>query len=66
MLMMGKLYTALRDANVAEDKATAAAEEVASFENRLAKVNSDLLVLKWMAGFNLAMTVAIATKIFLH
>jgi len=64
--MMGKLYTALRDANVAEDKATAAAEEVASFENRLAKVNSDLLVLKWMAGFNLAMTVAIATKIFLH
>ncbi len=42
-VMMGKLYTALLAANVPEEKAVAAAEEAASFQNDLAKVKADLL-----------------------
>lgn len=33
---------------------------------RLSKVESDLLLLKWMVGFNLAMTATILWKLFLH
>jgi hypothetical protein len=65
-VMMGRLYAALREANVPEDKATAAAEEVAGFENRLGKVEGDLTLLKWMVGFNLALTVASVAHQFFH
>lgn len=78
-VMMGKLYAALRDADVPEDKATAAAEEAASFENSAAALRADSASLKneftslrgrvdlltWMIGFNIAMTVAIVGKVFL-
>jgi hypothetical protein len=63
-IMMGRLYAALREANVAEDRAREAAEEAASFENRLAGVEARLLVLTWMVGFNLAMTAAIVARLF--
>ena len=65
-LMMEKLYDALRAANVPDDKARAAAVEVASFENRLAKVEADLLLIKWMLGFNIAVTVAVMLRVFWH
>jgi hypothetical protein len=32
----------------------------------LAKIESDLLLLKWMVGTNVAMTVAIFVKLFIH
>lgn len=63
--MMSKLYAALRAGEVPEDKASAAAEEVAAYENRFAKIEADLSLLKWMTGFNLAMSVAIIGKLFL-
>jgi hypothetical protein len=65
-IMMGKLYAALRAANVPDEKAQAAAEEVAGFENRLASVEARLNLLTWMVGFNLAMTTAILWRLFLH
>jgi hypothetical protein len=34
-----------------------AAEAIASYENRFTRIESDLAVVKWMLGFNLAMTV---------
>ena len=71
-VMMGKLYAALREANVPEDKATAAAEEVAGFDNRLAELKGDMVglkgevsLVKWMIGFNLAMTAALVGNAFL-
>jgi hypothetical protein len=64
--MMGKLYTALRAANVDEDKATAAAEEVANFENRLASMDARLLVVTWMVGFLILMVLSLVTHTFLH
>ena len=64
-LMMGKLYAALRAADVPDDKATAAAEEVAGFENRLATIESTLRLHTWILTFNTAMAIAILAKLFL-
>jgi hypothetical protein len=44
---------------VPEDKAVAAAEEAAGNDNRLAKVEADLLLLKWMVGVNVAATLGL-------
>ena len=63
-LMLAKLYTALREAGVDDMKAREAAEEVASFENRLANVEASLTILKWMVGFSLALTIAIVGMLF--
>jgi hypothetical protein len=60
-LMMAKLYRALRAANVSEDEAREAAEEIAGFES----MRGELQVVKWMLGFNLALTVTIVGKLFL-
>jgi len=65
-VMMSKLYAALRAGDVPEDKAREAAEEMAGYENRFAKIEGDLNLLKWMVGFNLIMTVALISKAFLH
>lgn len=63
-LMMGNLYNALVKAGVDQGDAAKAAEEVASYESRVAKIEVDLAVLKWMVGFNIAFTVAIFIRSF--
>jgi hypothetical protein len=55
-LMLGNLYEALREAGATHDKALAAAEEGASYESRLARIESDTRLLKWMVGVNIAIT----------
>ncbi len=57
--MITELYDALKDADADEEKARKAAETVASYQNRFAKIETDLGTLKWMVGFNLAGTVAL-------
>ncbi|MBV8120781.1 MAG: integrase [Alphaproteobacteria bacterium] len=57
--MITELYDALKDAGANEEKARKAAETVAAYENRFAKIDNDLTLLKWMVGFNLAATVAV-------
>ena len=42
---------------------SARAHQVAA-ENRFARIESDLAVVKWMIGFNLAMTVAVLWKVY--
>jgi hypothetical protein len=49
-LMLGQLYAALRTANVPDDQARAAAEEVAGFEFRIGRIERDLVAIKWMLG----------------
>jgi hypothetical protein len=49
-LMLSRLYDALRLANVPEDKAREAAEEVATYEH----VKKDTYLLKWMVGVLIA------------
>ncbi len=62
-LRLGALHDALLrpgDANLAR----LAAEEVAGYENRLASVESDLMLLKWMVSVNLALTTLILGIVF--
>jgi len=63
-LMLGKLYAALRLANVPDDKAIEAAEEVAGFENRLAGLDSRLNLVQWMLAFDIALSVVILGRLF--
>ena len=62
--MITELYDALKDAGAAEDKARKAAETVAAYENRFSRIETDLTVLKWMVGFNLAATLGILMMLF--
>jgi hypothetical protein len=62
-LMMGKLHDALVAAGIDKQMAREAAEEAANFENRLAKVEADLTLLKWMVGFNLVVTLGILWRV---
>jgi hypothetical protein len=60
-LRMGHVYDALRQAQgVPEEAARQAAEEIAGYENRLANIESDLRVLKWMVGI----VIVIVTGLF--
>jgi len=64
-VMMGNLYSALKQAGADDENAKKAAEEVAGFENRISSLAADVALLKWMVGFNLALTLAIVGKLFL-
>jgi hypothetical protein len=57
-IMMEKLYDALRGV-AGEDKARAAAVEAAEFDARIAKIDGDLMLLKWMVGSNVAITLVV-------
>ena len=57
--MIIELYDALKDAGADADKARKAAETVAAYENRFAKIATDIAIVKWMVGCNLAATVAV-------
>ena len=62
--MISEVYDALKDAGASEDKARKAAEAIAAYEGRFAKTESDLKLLQWMVGFNIAMTTAVLWKVF--
>ena len=49
-VMLSKTYDAFLAAGAPEEKARAAAEELAAYEARFAKIETDLAVLKWMVG----------------
>jgi hypothetical protein len=63
-MMLSKTYDALVAAGAPEDKARAAAEELAAYENRFSKIETDLAVIKWMLGVNLAASLSIVIKVF--
>ena len=63
-VMLSKTYDALIAAGAPDDKARAAAEELAGYESRFAKIETDLAVLKWMVGANLAASVSQVIKAF--
>jgi hypothetical protein len=47
-LMLSKTYEAFLAAGAPEEKARGAAEEIAAYESRFAKIETDLAILKWM------------------
>lgn len=62
--MIFEVYDALKEAGATEDKARKAAEALAAYENRFSRIEADLNLLKWMLGFNLALSVGIVFKLF--
>jgi hypothetical protein len=63
-LQLGALREALLEAGASPEKATKAAEEAASYQNRLAGIEGRLSTLTWMVGTNPALTVAVLFKLF--
>lgn len=63
-VMLSKTYDALVAAGAPEDKARDAAEELAAYENRFAKIETDLTVLKWMMGVQIAGVASLIVKAF--
>ena len=64
--MISEVYVAFIAAGAPEDKARKAAEALADHENRFSRIDAELIVLKWMVGFAIALNVAILTRPFLH
>jgi len=62
--MISEVYDALLSAGAPEEKARKAAEVLASYESRFAKIEADLLVLKWMVGYLVAAVTALLFKAF--
>ena len=56
-MMLGALYKALMEPT--EDNARRAAEEVAGYDNRLAKIEADLLLLKWMVATGIGLQIGL-------
>ena len=63
-MIIEEIYDALIEAGATETKALAAARAMTNYETRISKVESGINLLKWMAGFNLALTVAILFRVF--
>ena len=58
-LQLGALRDALLEAGATMEKAELAAEEVASYEQRIAGVDTRLTVLTWMVGTNIGVTLIV-------
>ena len=63
-IMVTEVYDALISAGADEQKARAAAEAVAKYDKDISEVKANLMLIKWMVGFNLAFTMAVVWKAF--
>ncbi|HYU11786.1 MAG TPA: hypothetical protein VEK82_04365 [Stellaceae bacterium] len=63
-VMLSKTYEAFIAAGAPEAKAREAAEELAAYENRFAKIETDFVVLKWMLGVVIAGVASLVIKAF--
>ena len=63
-IRLGALQDALVNAGAEPAMAQKAAEELADYERQLAAVRTDLAVLKWMVGTNVALTLGVLWKLF--
>jgi hypothetical protein len=64
-MMVTEVYDALLEAGASPTKAKSAAEAIATYEKRFARIDSRLAVLQWVTGATFAGTVAILLKEFL-
>ncbi|HEX3883414.1 MAG TPA: hypothetical protein VHW66_12205 [Stellaceae bacterium] len=63
--MLSRTDDALVAAGSPEEKARAAAEELAGYESRFAKIEADLAVIKWMVGVVVAGVASLVIKAFI-
>ena len=64
--MTSAVYDAFISAGAPEDKARKAAQALADYDNRFTKIDAELVVLRWMVGFAVALNVAILVRLFVH
>ena len=62
--MISEVYDALKEAGSSDEKARAAAIAIAQYDLGISLTKSDLMLLKWMVSFNIALTTAILWKMF--
>lgn len=62
-LQLGALREALLEAGASDEKAQRAAEEVATYESRLASIDKQLGVIRWMLGTNLLVTLGVLWRL---
>ncbi len=65
-LMISEVYDAFLAGGTPDEKARKAAEALSAHEGRFAKIEGELLVVKWMVGFNLAATMGILFLLLKH
>jgi hypothetical protein len=58
-LVLSEVRRAFITAGVDEVQAEKAAAEIASYENRLAKIETDVTLVKWMLGTNIGLTLLV-------
>lgn len=63
-VMVADLYDALIKAGAPEENARKAAQEVASYDSRLVRLEAKVTMLQWMVGINMAMTATMMFKMF--
>ena len=63
-IMIAEVYEALLEAGASESKAKAAAESLAGYENRFAKIEPDLPVIKWMVGAAIAGIISLVIRAY--
>ena len=57
--MVSELYDFLKSAGAPDEQARKAAEVVAVYNDRFFRIEGDLMLLKWVAGFNLAISAGV-------
>lgn len=70
--MLSEVYDAFKEAGVSDEKARKAAEAMASYDKQFGEVDTkfahvmgEFSVVKWMLGFNLALTIAVLGRLIL-
>jgi len=70
--MIREVYEALKEAGASEERSAAAAEAIEAvrdetrlraIEHEIADVKADVRLMKWMLGFNLAISMAVLFKL---
>ena len=56
-MVIEEIYDALIEAGASESKASAADRAMTNYGTRTSKIESDINLLKWMVGANIALTV---------
>lgn len=62
--MIKEVYEAFIDAGASEEKAADAAQALADYGDRFNKIESGLVLLKWMVGFVIAGVLSLLGKLF--
>jgi hypothetical protein len=63
-VMLAKIYEALIAANVPQDKALAASEELAGYTVALAEIRSEIKLIKWMVTANTGLVLIVLGRLF--